>query len=1134
MTTLPGTAFPRSCTTLALLLLTACLSAPLYAQETDETVRLDVYTPGSDPTAPAKALICPGDVAVGSEPLKIDFEVTTTSPNPVQYTATFSFSNATLDATVTSDTHGNPTAVVDGGTTTYTVEGLLSNTIPFRVNVVTTATAVGPAETHWEVRRAGVVTQQETCTFNVIADGEGDAGGDLALVIEAIQGALAFDSNAKMATLPLGDEVTICVRVTNNGPDEATDVVITGGADPAFFELQGVTLDQNLGSCLFDQTGGFFSCSGLTLAAGASVKVDVSGVGVAETEEAGFSASTGHPDDPDFSNNDAFITISVGDFPVPRVFTVSPASVTVPANESVEFDGYDCPENENGEPDFGPDGSAGTDDDDCVPVPPFTMWSVSSGIGDVNPAMGSSTTFTAANLAAGETRSGAVIARIGEDSAFANIVVEGPPGMSNRLYLSPETATVLEGEMQDFSAFDCPLDVETGNPDVGDDGIPGTSDDACTPKGVTFLVSGTIGTVSPTTGPTTTLSATLPEGSTSETGQVIATSDDQTESADVTVVRPGIITGTKFVETIRQEGGIVNTVRPRNGVVIELVNRNTGEVFTTTTNGTDADGNDLGRYQFAVPEGDYFVREVAPDGFRQVFPLNTTGEPTVHDVTIAPGEFANLLDFVNLRLFSISGRKFLDENGNGVRDAEEEFVNDWPVGLARVSLDGESEIVAQTMTRAIDGAPGSYRFENLDPGFYIVREALEPGIFPTAPFLLGFWVVFIGPDAFNLDFGNRPSDVILVDDNGDGEGLREQIEACNARGPEEPLCELIEEVVLKRASKQERTIRLDRPLPPITRPLVLRGGGSLILDGSALGDDAHGLVITAGGTDVSGLTITGFSGHGVLLDGEGRNRLTNNTITANGGDGIRVASGAPNLLFGNRIYANGGLAVDVGADGPTPNAAGEQDGMQSHPVLTAVTTDADATVVTGMLASTPDAVFTLEIFAGRACIDADRGEGEIFLGPRFVFTDSLGQASFTVRFDTVFAERHFITATATSPDGHTSEFSPCDAVVATGNEQAPPVEIPAALFLYGNYPNPFNPETTIRFDLPEAAGVRVEVYDLLGRLALTLPPQPLDAGAGRTLGLDASSLSSGVYLYRIVAETATRTLTATGHFVLMK
>lgn len=105
-----------------------------------------------------------------------------------------------------------------------------------------------------------------------------------------------------------------------------------------------------------------------------------------------------------------------------------------------------------------------------------------------------------------------------------------------------------------------------------------------------------------------------------------------------------------------------------------------------------------------------------------------------------------------------------------------------------------------------------------------------------------------------------------------------------------------------------------------------------------------------------------------------------------------------------------------------------------------------------------------------------------------------------------------------------------DNVVAAEEEAG----IPKVFVLRGNYPNPFNPATTIQYDLPEPAEVHLEVIDLLGRSVLTTPVQQVAAGASLALEVDAADLASGIYIYRVVAQTATATLVRTGRMTLIK
>ncbi|MGE5498956.1 MAG: glycosyl hydrolase [Syntrophothermus sp.] len=77
--------------------------------------------------------------------------------------------------------------------------------------------------------------------------------------------------------------------------------------------------------------------------------------------------------------------------------------------------------------------------------------------------------------------------------------------------------------------------------------------------------------------------------------------------------------------------------------------------------------------------------------------------------------------------------------------------------------------------------------------------------------------------------------------------------------------------------------------------------------------------------------------------------------------------------------------------------------------------------------------------------------------------------------------------------------------------------VPAQYTLYGNYPNPFNPSTVIRYDLPKNSDVKIEVFDIIGRKVATVIDQ--NQGAGRyELRFDGSRLSSGIYILRMKAD----------------
>ena len=136
---------------------------------------------------------------------------------------------------------------------------------------------------------------------------------------------------------------------------------------------------------------------------------------------------------------------------------------------------------------------------------------------------------------------------------------------------------------------------------------------------------------------------------------------------------------------------------------------------------------------------------------------------------------------------------------------------------------------------------------------------------------------------------------------------------------------------------------------------------------------------------------------------------------------------AGDAILSNSIHDNAGLGIDLGDDGVTPNTPGGPhqgtNHLQNYPVLTAADSSATSTTILGTLNSTPNSTFTLQFFANPAADPSGYGQGQTYLGQLTgVKTDASGNASFTFVAPVAVAGE-FLSATATDPDGNTSEFA---------------------------------------------------------------------------------------------------------------
>src|SRR5215472_12887811 len=200
------------------------------------------------------------------------------------------------------------------------------------------------------------------------------------------------------------------------------------------------------------------------------------------------------------------------------------------------------------------------------------------------------------------------------------------------------------------------------------------------------------------------------------------------------------------------------------------------------------------------------------------------------------------------------------------------------------------------------------------------------------------------------------------------------------------------------------------------------------------------------GTRADGTAGIG-NGTGVNLNDASKNNTvggttpgSGNVIAWNGTEGVFVSSDSNNeAILGNSIHDNTyypGIDLYSGSLGVTPNDdnTGDADtganNLQNFPVLTSVVSSGGTTTISGTLDSAFATQFRVEFFSNQACDPSGFGEGENYLGFTNVTTDGSGKASFSFNVPTANVSGGFFTATATDPNGNTSEFSACNSGVA--------------------------------------------------------------------------------------------------------
>jgi hypothetical protein len=198
---------------------------------------------------------------------------------------------------------------------------------------------------------------------------------------------------------------------------------------------------------------------------------------------------------------------------------------------------------------------------------------------------------------------------------------------------------------------------------------------------------------------------------------------------------------------------------------------------------------------------------------------------------------------------------------------------------------------------------------------------------------------------------------------------------------------------------------------------------SNLVQGNLIGVGAD--AATALGNQQNGIR---FAGQASFNAAGGAATGASNVITFNGRNGITLAAdaGFNNKFSQNSIYQNGALGIDLGDDGVTLNGSGSPNGpnhSQPFPVLTDAQSQNGTTTIFGQFAGSPFTTYQLEFFLNDVADPSGYGEGQALIGTLTLLLDGTGTAKFTVSFPVSAVYTQFITATATSPGGDTSEFS---------------------------------------------------------------------------------------------------------------
>jgi len=204
-------------------------------------------------------------------------------------------------------------------------------------------------------------------------------------------------------------------------------------------------------------------------------------------------------------------------------------------------------------------------------------------------------------------------------------------------------------------------------------------------------------------------------------------------------------------------------------------------------------------------------------------------------------------------------------------------------------------------------------------------------------------------------------------------------------------------------------------------------GGGHHIEGNLIGTNAALATGLGNGTG-----IVNFTANDMVIGGTAAG--AGNVITGSTDIGLQLIGGQGNALLGNRVYDNDDYNIDIVPNaGPNLNDTLDVDQGpnkgQNYPEITSAMINGQNLQMAGKLRSRANTQYRVEYFQTPTCHSSGFGQGRSYIGHEVLMTNGTGEAALGF-LGSNGQNSGFVTATATDPDGNTSEFGNCVAIGA--------------------------------------------------------------------------------------------------------